>query len=76
MDIKLRARLSAYSKVSTTCEECDADIVTNEQIDELFDPSIDYTSVTKTQIDELFIDEETQQEYDTVSFAKIDTLFN
>lgn len=36
MDIKLKARLSAYSRFPQKSCECDAEVVTKEDIDSLF----------------------------------------
>lgn len=64
MDIKLRARLSAYAKVdSLKCVECDMDPVTNDEINTLFGeppaegtlpPITDPHTVTYSEIDSLF----------------------
>ena len=61
MDIKLRARLSAYSKLHGVIpEECDHESVTNEEIDSLFDGSVippmeeNSCAVSYTEIDSLF----------------------
>lgn len=64
MDIKLRARLSAYSKVDSINGSCDMDPITKGQIDSLFgdDTSsivpppayVDPNVVSHAQIDSLF----------------------
>ena len=52
MDIKLRARLSAYSKVESINQVAEA-TVTNEAIDSLFNNDLSHV-VTKDEIDGLF----------------------
>ena len=64
MDIKLRARLSAYSKVDALkCAECDMNPVTKDEINTLFGttgegsqlpPITDPNTVTYAEIDSLF----------------------
>lgn len=78
MDIKLKAKLSAYSKVSSlsTNEELTHDKVTKEQIDSLFDGSDFIDSVSKDKIDTLFDDESESSEYEAVSHSQIDSLFD
>ena len=72
MDIKLRARLSAYSKVDSITNTCEHEYVSEEQIDELFKNMDTPSSVTKTEIDELF---QTVDEPESVSKTEIDSLF-
>lgn len=73
MDIKLNARLSAYSKIdNSTFPDCDHEHVTKEQIDELFKDTDQPTSVTKNEIDELFT--ETDEPL-SVTKDQIDNLF-
>lgn len=72
MDIKLRARLSAYSKVDSINKECEHEYVSEEQIDELFKDMTKPESVTKDEIDGLFTD---IKEPESVSKDEIDTLF-
>ena len=73
MNIKLNARLSAYSKVdSIQSGECSVDTITNEQIDELFEDLDNPQSVKKDEIDTLF---KTQEEPESVSKDEIDNLF-
>ena len=64
MDIKLKARLSAYSRFPQKSNECDADVVTKEEIDSLFsENNVDTATVFKNN-------------KNTVSFTEIDSLFN
>ena len=72
MDIKLNARLSAYSKVDSILQSIES--VTEEQIDTLFvdTPVDDPTVVTKSEIDSLFTDEEKAE---AVKKSDIDGLF-
>ena len=72
MDIKLRARLSAYSKVDAIKATVD-DIPTikNSDIDALFPGQVE-TSITKGEIDTLFAD---SKKPTVVDKATIDTLF-
>ena len=79
MDIKLRARLTAYSKVDSI-----EGIVSNlptidkEHIDSLFDGPSDRV-VTKEEIDTLFdgeSDVSSESKIGTVSYSAIDSLFN
>ena len=70
MDIKLKARLSAYSKVDSL--SCDHEYVTEGQIDELFQNMDEPSSVTKTEIDNLFTEID---EPESVSKTEIDKLF-
>ena len=72
MDIKLRARLSAYSKVDAikaTVDDIPA--VKNTDIDALFPGQVE-TSITKGEIDTLFAD---SKKPTVVDKATIDTLF-
>lgn len=75
MDIKLNARLSAYSKVSSLSGGAPSEgiPVSNEQIDQLFADLDDPVPVTKSQIDDLFVPEDS--ETDVVSKSQIDLLF-
>ena len=72
MDIKLNARLSAYSKVQAVSDSCEHEYVSKEQIDELFKETDLPTSVTKSEIDELF---ENTDEPTSVTKDQIDDLF-
>ena len=72
MDIKLKARLSAYSKVDSINHECSIDSVTEPQIDELFKDMDMPQSVTKSEIDNLFVGEDKPE---SVSKSAIDSLF-
>lgn len=73
MDIKLHARLSAYSKVDAISNgECSHEYVTEEQIDDLFEDMQEPISVTKSEIDTLF---EEVDEPKSVSKKEIDKLF-
>ena len=73
MDIKLNARLSAYSKIdSISSGACCHEYVTKDQIDGLFEDMEEPTSVTKSEIDKLF---EEVEEPKSVSKTEIDTLF-
>ena len=64
MDIKLNARLSAYTKIDAIEHNCDTSRVTNEQIDSLFEndlapdaqepTSTESARVTRSAIDSLF----------------------
>lgn len=74
MDIKLRARLSAYSKVDALHKDCEGDVITHEEIDTLFEDLGKPQAVTNKEIDKLFIDS-TAAESDTVTFDEIDLLF-
>lgn len=75
MEIKLNARLCAYSKVDYVEKpECDHGSVSNEEIDSLFTDLEVPQAVTKEEIDDLF--EESSEEIKTVSFKAIDSLFN
>lgn len=72
MDIKLRARLSAYSKVDSFASSSIAS-VPEQDIDTLFvNEPVDGT-VTKDEIDKLFVSE--PEEFGTVTKDTIDTLF-
>lgn len=73
MDIKLRARLSAYSKVEST--EQPVNRVTEAEIDTLFDSSLTDKLVTKDDIDALFEEQPEATNPEIVSFAEIDSLF-
>ena len=73
MDIKLNARLSAYSKIDSILGgNCSHEYVTEEQIDNLFKDMEEPVSVTKSEIDKLFEDVE---EPKSVSKTEFDTLF-
>lgn len=87
MDIKLRANLSAYSKVDslsrvinkaqysdfdTLFEEEQDNIVTKDTIDTLFPTEKEQPLVSKQEIDSLF---RTEGNSATVSFSEIDSLF-
>lgn len=74
MDIKLRARLSAYSKVSAISGEgdCEHIIITDKDIDNLFENIDEPQSVKKNEIDSLFV---TQEEPESVTKNEIDSLF-
>ena len=89
MDIKLRTRLSAYSKVESINQVAEA-TVTNEAIDSFFNNDL-YHVVNKAEIDGLFINEEVDKVVDKsdidtlftaedntrrISYAEIDSLFN
>lgn len=77
MDIKLRARLSAYSKVDALSSN--PDTVKHEDIDSLFQPQEPDKVVTKDEIDTLFKEEAEDvldEDIEAVSFASIDSLFN
>ena len=64
MEIKLNARLSAYSKVyAVNGIECEHESVSFEDIDSLFDTTSNSVIVETTKPNE-------------VSFADIDSLFN
>lgn len=71
MDIKLRARLCAYSRI-TELEPNIPEKVTDEQIDDLFTNMDVPTSVTKDEIDNLFTEQEAPK---SVTKADIDNLF-
>ena len=71
MDIKLKAKLAAYSKMESM--EILNTRVPHAAIDTLFDPAINPEAITHKDIDELFKGEE---EDITVSKDKIDTLFS
>ena len=88
MDIKLNARLSAYSKVdslrpiqtvtqpqidSLFVEVTDPSAVTKSEIDTLFTNMSEPQSVTKSEIDTLFL---TYKEPESVTKSEIDTMFN
>lgn len=66
MNIKLNARLSAYSKTTAICCDSRSETVTDEQIDSLF--SLDTLSHIQTV--------ELKDPQDCVSFSDIDSLFN
>ena len=75
MDIKLKARLSAYSKFPKTSStdpsnpDCDVDVVTKEDIDSLFDSSAKHvTNTTKVTSNSC--------NSDIVTFEDIDSLFD
>lgn len=70
MDIKLKAKLAAYSKMESM--EILNTRVPHAAIDTLFDPAINPEAITNKDIDELFKGEEDI----TVSKDKIDTLFS
>lgn len=73
MDIKLRARLSAYSKVdSISTGECAHEFITEPDIDKLFEDLDTPQSVKKDEIDNLFTE---QEEPKSVSKDEIDKLF-
>lgn len=72
MNIKLNARLSAYSKVDSITHECSIESVTEPQIDELFKDLDTPQSVTKSEIDDLFIGEDKPE---SVTKENIDELF-
>lgn len=84
MDIKLNARLSAYSRVNST-SECDHESVTEEEIDDLFKDTDETRSVTKSEIDSLFSKElntveknnieNSEAPLKTISDSEIDSLF-
>lgn len=77
MDIKLRARLSAYSKVDALSSN--PDTVKHEDIDSLFQPKEPDRVVTKDEIDTLFKEEAEDvldEDIEAVSFASIDSLFD
>ena len=75
MNIKLNARLSAYSKVDNIgCVHPETGSVTTEQIDQLFQGMDEPTSVTKSEIDELF-ENSSSDEIATVTHKEIDSLF-
>ena len=85
MDIKLKARLSAYSKVDSVTSDCEHESVTEEQIDDLFKDTDTPVSVTKSEIDSLFINtteqitiqnDSTTSSVMNVSHDEIDSLFN
>lgn len=72
MDIKLKARLSAYSRFphKLVDKQCGADVVTKEDIDSLFGgTSVPETTQPSTELN-------SGCNSDTVSFADIDSLFN
>ena len=76
MNIRLNAKLSAYSKIdSFDSELVDAEKITHEQIDSLFDGLSKPEAVTKTEIDTLFEEEDAKENASVVSFSRIDTLF-
>lgn len=88
MDIKLTARLSAYSKIDSL-NSISNPTVTPEVIDTLFPQNGYSASVTKKDIDNLFIEEESDKVVDKeqidelfdettrkVSYTEIDTLFD
>ena len=74
MDIKLKAKLSAYSKIANVggVDLDDIPLVSHDQIDSLFSKDIDPEIVTKNEIDELFIPSD---EYEAVTHEAIDSLF-
>ena len=65
MNIKLNAKLSAYSKIESVAD-CDhsIDFVSTSEIDKLFKSSVDEEDVSQLQENENF-----------VSFSDIDSLF-
>ena len=78
MDIKLIARLSAYSKVGST--DSTLDTVKYGDIDTLFQPQEPERVVTKDEIDTLFKEPEIEEDImeediEAVSFESIDSLF-
>ena len=78
MDIKLRARLTAYSKVdSIEGTVSNLPTIDKEHIDSLFDSPKDRV-VTKEEIDTLFDRPENIQDtkIGTVSYSAIDSLFS
>lgn len=75
MEIKLKARLSAYSrfpKVSCNNDpsDCDAEVVTKEDIDSLFDSVTASTTTVKATVSNSKCNSE------IVSAADIDSLFD
>lgn len=64
MDIKLNARLSAYTRVDTVKHECDTERVTYDQIDTLFESEQNSSEADSTSLD------------GRVSKSAIDSLFN
>lgn len=88
MEIKLRARLAAYSRMDSI--ENIANRVPHKAIDTLFDPKELDTIVSKEDINDLFIDAEPdrvvdKEEIDSlfqldndrkVTYAEIDSLFD
>lgn len=55
MDIKLQAKLSAYSKIELpVCPGSDTESITKEQIDSLFDDNTQPKRVPNEAIDSLF----------------------
>lgn len=75
MNIKLNARLSAYSKFTEgSHDDCEHDIVTKQDIDDLFNDIDDCSTnvVTNDQIDDLFINNNSSDE---VTKQDIDDLF-
>ena len=55
MDIKLKARLSAYSNIELSSDICDrVDTITNDQIDLLFDETSAPKRVSEDAIASLF----------------------
>lgn len=72
MDIKIKARLSAYSKVNSF-GDVNIDNVRNSDIDTLFKEEPKEGTVTKDEIDTLFSNE--PNKYGTVDKDTIDTLF-
>lgn len=83
MDIKVNARLSAYSKVNSI-GSCNHGVVTESMIGELFEDDTMTHSVSTNQIDSLFSKNENQEDtpcppppehINTVSFSEIDSLF-
>ena len=75
MDIKLRARITAYSKVdSIEGTISDLPTVDKEHIDTLFDGRPDRV-VTKEEIDSLFERETHDNKPGVVSYSAIDSLF-
>lgn len=75
MEIKLRARLAAYSKIDSI--ESLTQRVPNSAIDSLFDGTNAYDIVTKEDIDTMFSPDSSNPEDDTkVSYAQIDSLFS
>ena len=86
MEIKINARLSAYSRVDEI-HGCNIETIPNEEIDRLFEDLDEPISVTKDEIDTLFTDtnsdkisidikaSESGDVLETVSKTAIDSLF-
>lgn len=77
MEIKLKARLSAYSRFPKVASndgpsdsDCDAEVVTKEDIDSLFDTIAPVTTNNKT------VSATSKCNSEVVSFADIDSLFD